>query len=646
MYARCGSLGDSRLLFDEMPHRNIVSFNALIAAYSRSTHALSAFELLKHLGVEGLRPNGSTFTSLLQASSLLGDCVLGSALHTQVMKFGFLGNTCVQTSLLGMYSSCGDLVSARDVFCSIVYKDVVAWNSLIFGYVKNDEIEDGLRLYGNMVGSSMFPTQFTYSTILNACSRRKDHSFGKLVHAQLMISGTPTDLPLQNSLLDMYCSSGDMHAAFEVFSRIEEPDLVSWNSMISGCSENGLGLEAMYIFVGLQQVLFAKPDDYTFAAVISAIGLFPASVYGKPLHAQVIGMGYEMSTCVGSTLVSMYFNNSESDSAHKIFSSISRKDVIFWTQMIMGHCRLADGENSVKFFHEMLQEGQKIDSFALSGILSACADLATAKQGEMIHCQAVKTGFEVEITVSGSLIDMYAKAGKLQAAELVLSQVPSPDLKCWNAMLGGYGHHGKAEESMKAFDDILASNLRPDEVTYVSLLAACSHCGLVDKGKLLWDSMKENGLRPGPKHYSCMVSLLSRAGLLEEAEKMILDSFFSEDYADLWRALLSSCITNKNLEIGVRAAERVLGMDADDSATHILLTNLYAATGKWEAVTRMRRKIRELLLEKDPGLSWIEIINDIHVFSSGDQFHPEIGEIQVELLRLQGNMTKLETDEI
>ncbi|KAI8031008.1 Pentatricopeptide repeat-containing protein [Camellia lanceoleosa] len=645
MYARCGSLGDSRLLFDKMPQRNIVSYNALIAAYSRSSrHALSAFKLLEQLEIEILRPNGSTFTSLLHASSSLEDCLMGYALHSQVIKFGFVDDTRVQTSLLGMYSNCGDLGLAKEVFGCIVDKDAVAWNSIIFGYLKNDNIEGGLHFYGGMARSGTIATQFTYSMVLNACGRQKDHSFGQLVHAQVIISGVTTDLPLQNSLLDMYCSCGDIHTAFEVFSRIENPDLVSWNSMMAGYSENGLREEAMEMFVQLQQMSFVKPDEYTFAAIISATRTFLSSEYGKPLHAQVIKTGYELSVYVGSTLISMYFNNSETNSAQKIFSSILEKDVILWTEMITGHCRTADGENAIKLFHGMLQEGQKIDSFALSSALSACADLATLKQGEMIHCQSVKTGYDVEISIHGSLIDMYAKTGDLQAAKLTISQVKSPDLKAWNAMLGGYSHNGKAEEAMKVFDEILKKNLRPDHVTFISLLTACSHCGLIDKGKFLWNYMKENGLRPGPKHYSCMVSLLSRAGLLEEAEEMIFESPFSEDYIDLWRTLLGSCVTNRNLELGVHAAEEVLSIDANDNATHVLLTNLYAAAGKWDAVTRMRRKMRGLMLEKDPGLSWIEVMNDIHVFSSGDQSHPKINEIQDELRRLQGNMKRSKTD--
>ncbi|XP_057951456.1 pentatricopeptide repeat-containing protein At3g50420 [Malania oleifera] len=646
MYARCGSLRDSHLVFDTMPLRSLVTFNALIAAYSRAPcNANTAFKVLAQMKNElCLGPNGATFTSLLQASSALEDRLVGSTLHSQVVKFGFSSDICVQTSLLGMYSNCGDLESANKVFSCAVCKDAVSWNSIIYGNMKNDKIRESLHLFGSMVRTGVIPTQFTYSMVLNACGRLGARKCGQLIHAQVVVSNTSADLPLQNSLLDMYCSCGDTPAAFNVFSRIENPDLVSWNSMIAGCSENGNGDKAMDLFNKLQRMPFAKPDEYTFVAVISASREFPASNYGKALHAQVGKEGFEGSVFVGSTLVSMYFKNGESDSAWKVFSSISRKDVVLWTEMITGYSRMMEGDNAIKFFLRMSQEGHKVDSFTLSAALSVCSDLATLRQGEMIHSRAVKTGYDAEMSVCGSLIDMYAKTGSLQAAQSIFSMVTDPDIKCWNSLLGGYSHHGKTEEALNIFGEILKQGQLPDHVTFVSLLAACSHCGLVDEGKLLWNYMKENGLIPGPKHYSCMVSLLSRAGMLEEAEEMIIESPFGEDYLELWRTLLSSCVINRNLKMGLRAAEQVLRLDSEDSATHILLSNLYAAEGRWDGVAEMRRKIRGLMLEKDPGLSWVEVTNKTHVFCSGDRSCPEANESQAELQRLQGNMPKTESN--
>lgn len=635
-------------MFDKMSERNIVSYNALISAYSRSNKMVSwAFQLARQLmQKEGLRPNGSTFTSLLQASSSLKYLIIGCMLHAQCFRFGFLNNICVQTSLLGFYANCGNLELSEEVFRTLVHKDVISWNSIIAGYMENGKLVEALKLFSKMLRKGAIPNQFTYSMVLNASAVLGDYDAGKIVHGLSLVSQTCFDLPLHNALLDMYCSCGDTQTAQSLFWRIRNPDLVSWNTMIAGYSENQLGVKALLIFIKLMRESVSRPDEYTYAAILSATGAFSASDYGKPLHAQIEKVGLGNSAYVGSTLISMYFSNGEPESAQKIFHVVLDKDVVLWTDMVSGHCRIGDGESAMRYFHSMLSEGHKVDSYALSSVLSACADLATFKHGEMIHSQAVKMGCDAEMAVCGSLVDMYAKSGDLRAAELAFSLVTRPDVRCWNSMLGGYSQHGKADEAFEVFDNILRQGLKPDQVTFISLLAACSHCGSVNKGKFFWNSMKENSLKPGPKHYSCIISLLCRAGLLEEAEEMIIGSPFGDEYIELWRILLSSCVLKGNMTIGNHAAEHILGIDAEDSATNVLLAKLYAIAGRWDSVAETRRKLREQIAEKDPGLSWIEIMNTIHVFSCGDQSHPTNKELEVELQKLLENTSQLETDEI
>ncbi|XP_047177504.1 pentatricopeptide repeat-containing protein At3g50420 [Vigna umbellata] len=646
MYARCGSLTDSHLVFDKMPRRTVVSYNALFAAYSRasSNHAISALELYIQMETKGLRPSSMTFTSLLQASSLLQHWWFGSSLHAKAFKLG-LNDICFQTSLLNMYSTCGDLSSAELVFGDMIDRDDVAWNSLIVGYLKNNKIKEGFRLFITMMRVGFVPTQFTYCMVLNACSHLKDYRSGRLIHAHVIVRNVPVDLHLQNALLDMYCNIGNTRTAYEIFSRMECPDLVSWNSMIAGYSENEDGKNAMNLFVQLREMCFPEPDDYTYASIISATGAFPSSSYGKSLHAEVIKMGFERSMFVGSTLVSMYFKNHESEAARRVFYSISVKDVILWTEMITGYSKTTDGIRAIRCFFEMVHEAHEVDDYVLSGVFSACADLALLRQGEIIHCYAVKLGYDVEMSVSGSLIDMYAKNGSLEAAYLVFSQVSDPDLKCWNSMLGGYSHHGMVEEALKLFEEILKQGLIPDQVTFLSLLSGCSHRRWVEQGNFLWNYMNRIGLIPGPKHYSCMVNLFSRAALLEEAEEIINKSPYTEDNLELWRTLLSACVINKNFKVGIHAAEEVLRLKAEDGPTLVLLSNLYSAARRWDKVAEIRRNMRGSILEKDPGLSWIEAKNGIHVFSSGDHSHPKADEVQAELHRLKRNMIRTGNDD-
>lgn len=640
MYVRCGYLEQARKVFDKMPQRNVVSYNALYSAYSRNPdYASYAFGLITHMASESLKPNSSTFTSLVQVCALLEDVLMGSSLHSQIIKLGYLDNLVVQTSVLGMYSSCGDLESARGIFECVNDGDAVAWNTMMVGSLRNDKIEEGLMLFRSMLMSGVDPTQFTYSMVLNACSKLGSYSVGKLIHARIIVSDSLADLPVENALLDMYCSCGDMKEALYVFGRIHNPNLVSWNSIISGCSENGFGEQAILMYRRLQRRFTPRPDEYTFSAAISATAEPERSIHGKLLHGQVTKLGYERSVFVGTTLLSMYFKNGEAESAQKLFGVMTERDVVLWTEMIVGESRLGNSESAVQFFIEMYREKDGTDGFSLSSVLGACSDMAMLRQGEVFHSLAIKTGFDSVMSVSGALLDMYSKNGKYDTAESIFSLVSNPDLKCWNSMLGAYSQHGMVEKALSFFEQILENGLTPDAVTYLSLLVACNHSGSTQQGKFLWNQMKERGIETGFKHYSCMVSLVSKAGLLDEALELIEESPPGNNHAELWRTLLSACVNTRNLHMGLYAAEQILRLDQEDTATHILLSNLYAVNGRWDEVAEIRRKIRGLASAKDPGLSWIEVNNNnTQVFSSGDQTNPEISQAQDELHRLKSNM--------
>ncbi|XP_039135258.1 pentatricopeptide repeat-containing protein At3g50420 [Dioscorea cayenensis subsp. rotundata] len=648
LYSKCGSFSDARKLFDRMPTRSVVSYNTMISSYSRdSRHTVAAFNLFRHLFVVGLNPNASTFSSLILAAHAFRGLSTGAAIHSLVIGSGFLNNVCVQTTLLGFYSECGRLKDVDFIFSEMVDKDVIAWNSVIFSHVKNGSVEQGLRLFSSMIGDGLLPSNCTFSTVLSACGKVGDLIKGRLVHGLVIKSECPHDLRLHNALLDMYSSCGDNGSAISVFERIEKPDLVSWNSVLAGYSDAGDGQMAMRVFVQLQEMSRyggLVPDEYTFAAVVTATAALPSICYGKAFHGQVTKAGLEDSVFVGNTLIGMYIKNDEPHSARKLFNSIQEKDIVLWTEMIVGHSRLGEGELSLRYFYYMLDGGYKADSFAFSGALNSSADLAALQLGETIHSMVVKTGYEVNFCVSGSLVDMYAKNGDLEGAHSVFQMIMKPDLKCWNSMIGGFGNHGHAMRAFELFNEMVRQGLQPDHVTYVSLLSACGHCGFVERGRFYWFCMTCDGIMPGIKHYTCMVSMLSRAGLLLETEELIMKSQF-ESSPEMWRILLSSCATFRNLDMGIRAAERALILEPEDSATYILLSNLYASVGRWDEVAKMRKKIRELMLEKEPGLSWIEIKNRTHVFSADDESHTQIDDCRNELMRLQGNLKDLGTCE-
>lgn len=175
-------------------------------------------------------------------------------------------------------------------------------------------------------------------------------------------------------------------------------------------------------------------------------------------------------------------------------------------------------------------------------------------------------------------------------------------------------------------------------ISQVGVLSACSHNGLVDRGMEYFYSMEcDYSIRPNIKHYTCMIDLLGRSGRLNEAENLMKNMPVEPDPAT-WGALLSASRIHGNTELGEKAAEMIFELQPGNSGMYVLLSNLYAASGRWSDVGRMRLKMRDKGVKKTPGYSWIEFQNKIHKFSVGDPFHPEKDKIYAFLDELELKM--------
>ncbi|KAI7995475.1 Pentatricopeptide repeat-containing protein [Camellia lanceoleosa] len=214
---------------------------------------------------------------------------------------------------------------------------------------------------------------------------------------------------------------------------------------------------------------------------------------------------------------------------------------------------------------------------------------------------------------------MYAKCGTILSAEYVFNDIDSVDVISWNSLIAGYAANGYVEETIKLFRDMVVKGVIPDQVTFVGLLSACSHGGLINKGLDLFRSMTEEyNIEPLAEHYACIVDLLSRVGRLEEAFEMVREMKI-EVNAGIWGALLSACrIHNKKFEIAQVAAEELSKVEPRKTSNYVLLANIHAGAGRWDEVERVRMAMNERGVEKQPGCSWIEDQNHLHVFRSDD----------------------------
>ncbi|XP_057868859.1 pentatricopeptide repeat-containing protein At2g22070 [Cryptomeria japonica] len=692
-------------------------------------------EALQSLYIEhpasGNLPN--IYARLLQGCIDMKALSDGKRIHTHMIKCCFQPRTFLWNRLLEMYAKSGSLTDARQVFdkmperdifswtamfvgyvkdCNLKWarqlfdempeRDVVSWNAILAGYVEHGVNEEALNLFGCMRDTGIKPDNFTFTSILSACSSLQALEQGKKIHGTIIRLGFETFLPVSNALVAMYgrCYSieeacqvfkkmpvravlswvtmitahvqcGNVDYAREMFDIMPEQNIVSWNAMLAGYAQHGYGEEALDLFRTMQRTGML-PDCITFVSLVSACTSCESLEHGKQVHAHVIKSGFEQYVPMGNAIVGFYANCKQIEDANCFFQTMPNRNVVSWNTMITGyvkHDRLEDAEQlfhemptrsliswtamiagyaqhghseqALNLFSQMKLESSKPDQFTFGSILSACASLSVLEHGKQVHGHIIQTGSDLYVSVNNAVITMYAKCGSIEDAQQMFKSMPEQDTVSWNAIIAGCAQNGFGKKALNLFEQMQTIGTVPNHITFIGVLCACSHTGLVEEGWRHFIMMSRvHSIKPEVDHYTCMVDLLGRAGQLGKAEELI-NSMPLEPDTGVWEALLGACKIHKNMQLGMRAAGCLIELNPQCEATYVLLSNIYAANGKWDDVAKVRKIMKERGIAKKPGWSWIEIKNRVHAFIAGDRSHPQTQEIYETLGRLTGKIKEV-----
>ncbi|XP_050364196.1 pentatricopeptide repeat-containing protein At4g33990 [Argentina anserina] len=638
-YAYFNDVSFSRRTFDSMLRKDVYTWNSMVSAYVRNGRFREAEDCFSQfLLTSGLRPDFYTFPPVLKAC---GNLNLGKKIHCWLIKLGLEWDVFVAASLIHMYSRFGFIKVARKLFSEMPFRDMGCWNAMISGLSQNGDAADALDVLIEMRSDGVKMDPITVASLLTACAQSDDSLSGILIHLYVIKHGLEVDLFVCNALINMYAKFGRLGHAQTVFSEMQVRDLVSWNSIIAAHEQNDEPMAALGFF-NRMQLSGVKPDSLTLVSLASITAQLSDAEMGRSIHGFILRRdGFKKDVIIGNAVVDMYAKLGAIDSARTVFEGLPVKDVVSWNALITGYTQngLASEANEV---YTMMQECTEIipNQGTWVSILPAYSHLGALRQGMTIHGRVIKNRDYLDVFVGTCLIDMYGKCGRLDDALSLFYQAPRCSV-AWNAMISCLGVHGHGGKAVKLFKDMIDEGVRPDEVTFVSLLAACSHSGLVNEGELYFHMMqKEYGIKPGLKHYGCMVDLLGRAGHLDKAYSFIKSMSVQPD-ASVWGALLGACRIHGNAELGKIASEGLFEVDSENVGYYVLLSNLYATSGKWEGVDKVRSMARDRGLRKTPGWSSIEVNNKVDVFYTGNQTHPLCEQIYQKLRELTEKMKSL-----
>nr|XP_010931126.1 pentatricopeptide repeat-containing protein At3g12770-like [Elaeis guineensis] len=508
-------------------------------------------------------------------------------------------------------------------FQRIPFKLQFAYNAMIRGYSTHGFFEKALFLYSKMLYSdSTPPDKFTFPFILKSCAALSAPSEAREAHGRIIKTGLASDVHISTSLVDFYMKLGEVGIARQVFDKIPLKNTVCWNALIAGYAYNESDVEAVDAFKWMIELGF-EPNSSTMASVLPAVGRLGDLEEGKLMHKLIIEKGVEIKEPVINSLIAMYGKCGEMETARQLFDEMLGRTAVSWTVMISTYAQNGKFAKALELFICMQAYGVKPTAVTVASMLPACADMMHIKLGMKVHGYSIKNGFDLDIIMSTALVDMYAKCGCIAEARRVFDEMPERNIVSWNAMINAFGLHGQVMDALEWFAMMQLNGMKPNGSTFVSLISACSHAGMVAEGLECFKSMsKDYDLVPETKHYACVVDLLGRAGRLKEAYELIKAMPLEPDDS-AWGALLGACRVHKDVELGKMAALKALELKPREPGYYVLLTNIYAGSGRWADAQKLREVMKEKKILKEAGCSSIEDGGIVHSFVVGDSKHPE-----------------------
>nr|KYP60399.1 hypothetical protein KK1_022804 [Cajanus cajan] len=359
------------------------------------------------------------------------------------------------------------------------------------------------------------------------------------------------------------------------------------------------------------------------------------------MHVGVVKLGFSGHTKVCNAVMDGYVKCGLVGEARRVFEEIEEPSVVSWTVVLEGVVKW-EGNQKEKDTVFDCGFGFGLNNVTLCSVLSACSQSGDLSVGRWVHCYAVKAvGWDLGVMVGTSLVDMYAKCGRIMTALMVFRHMPRRNVVAWNAMLSGLAMHGMGKLVVDMFG-CMVEEVKPDAVTFMALLSACSHSGLVEQGwQYFHDLQSVYGVRPEIEHYACTVDLLGRAGRLEEAEVLVRKMPIPPNEVVLG-SLLGASYAHGKLRLGEKIMRELIQMDPLNTEYHILLSNMYALCGKVDQANSLRKVLKNRGIRKVPGMSSIYVDGQLHKFIAGDKSHPRTADIYMKLddiickLRLAG----------
>ncbi|XP_061345607.1 pentatricopeptide repeat-containing protein At4g39530 [Gastrolobium bilobum] len=496
-YLKCHKMKTGRKLFDRLVDKNVVSWTTMIAGCMQNSFHWDAMDLFIEMARMSWKPDAFGCTSILNSCGSLQTLEKGRQVHAYTIKANIDNDDFVKNGLIDMYAKCDSLTDARKVFDLMAAINAVSYNAMIEGYSRQDKLYEALDLFREMRLSLLPPNLLTFISLLGLSASLFHLELSNQIHGLIIKYGVSLDNFAGSALIDVYSKCSCVGDARLVFEEIYDKDIVVWNAMFSGYTQKLENEESLKLYKDLQMSRL-KPNEFTFAAVITAASNTVSLRLGQQFHNQVKKMGLDDDPFVTNALVDMYAKCGSIDEANKAFSSANRRDIACWNSMISTYAQHGEAAKALEVFENVIMEGVKPNDVTFVGVLSACSHAGLLDLGFHHFESMSRFGIEPGMEHYACMVSLLGRAGRIYEAKEFIDKMPiKPAAVVWRSLLSACRLSGHVELGVYAAE--MAISCDPtDSGSYILLSNIFASKGMWENVKKVREKMDMSGVVKEP----------------------------------------------------------------------------------------------------------------------------------------------------
>nr|UPT49697.1 pentatricopeptide repeat protein AaPPR1185 [Agave angustifolia] len=568
--SRSGDLGSARRLFDQMPERDVVSWNSIMTAYTQHGHFDEVIGVFAEMHRSRLGPNSTSFSTALTSCAKLRGLMQGRQIHGLSIKLRSSENVFVGSSLITMYAKCNMVDGLCWILDGITCLNLAAWNALISGYVSNRRISDARKVFDRMPNRNV-------------------------VSWTAMING--------------YIKVEKLRTALELFNLMPNKNPVTWSVILGGLVSNEKYVEALELFARMMYEGI-QSNAPSIVNVISACSRMKSLNSGRRVHGYVIKLGFHVDQIIEASLVCMYceclsieeaklefdkmetkftgslnslihgyINNNRIDEARTLFDIMDARDKISWNLMVTGYLKSNRTDDALELFSKMpeptlesitalmhsftrngrIDEAQKLFNMMPQGDAVAYTTLIFGylKEGQLDKVMKLFDKMpERNVVTFNVMISGFLHHGKASEAYKLFNMCPDKDSITWDALIAGYVQNGLHEQAIQLYRKMLLTDISPSELVMTSLLRSSSKLSLLILGKQLHTVSIKLALDRSLVIRNSLINMYCKSGNMHIA-KLIFDQMVNRDVVT-WNAMIYGYALHG---LGEEAIETFHGME-------------------------------------------------------------------------------------